>query len=99
MRRIAAAALAGAIALALFLHASAAFAHATLVKAEPADGAVIAQPPSALRLTFNEPVAVLAIRLIGPSGGAVTLGETAAADTNLNITVPPLGTGTHVLSW
>ena len=69
------------------------------MKAEPADGAVIAQAPPSLRLTFNEPVSPLAIRLIGPGGDAVALGEIGAADASLNIAVPPLQTGTHVLSW
>src|SRR5205085_517352 len=41
----------------------------------------------------------LAIRLIGPGGGAVALGDVSAADANLNIAVPPLENGTHVLSW
>ncbi len=72
-QRIAAVLAAGALALALLVPASVAWAHATLVKAEPADGAVIAQAPSALRLTFNEPVSPLAIRLIGPGGDAVAL--------------------------
>ncbi len=97
MRRFFATVLAAA--LVVFLHATSAFAHATLVKAEPADGAVIAQAPASLRLTFNEPVSPLAIRLIGPGGGTVALGEIGAADAKLNIAVPPLGTGTHVLSW
>ena len=48
--------------------APAAFAHASLVKAEPADGAMMADAPAALRLNFNEPVTPLVIRLIGPSG-------------------------------
>ena len=97
MRRFFATVLAAA--LVVLLHATSAWAHATLVKAEPADGAVIAQAPASLRLTFNEPVSPLAIRLIGPGGGAVALGEIGAADASLNIAVPPLQTGTHVLSW
>jgi copper transport protein len=43
-------------------------AHASLTKAEPADGAVIAAPPAALTLTFNEAVSPLVVRLIGPDG-------------------------------
>ena len=78
-RNIAAVVAAGALALALLGPVSAARAHATLVKAEPADGAVIAQAPSVLRLTFNEPVSPLAIHLIGPDGDAVALGEIGGA--------------------
>ena len=99
MRRGIAAVIASALALALVLPAPVAWAHATLVKAEPADGAVIAQAPAVLRLSFNEPVSPLAIRLIGPDGDAVALGEIAAADATLSVAVPPLRNGTHVLSW
>jgi len=81
------------------LQASVASAHATLVKAEPADGAVVAAAPPLLRLTFNEPVSPLAIRLIGPDGRAVTLGNIAAANAGIAVAVPALQDGTHVLSW
>src|SRR5205814_6945443 len=61
--------LAGLIVFALALaHAPAALAHAALVRAEPADGAVVAQPPASLKLTFNEPVSPLVMRLVGPNG-------------------------------
>jgi copper transport protein len=98
-RSIAAVLAAGVLALALLVPASTAWAHATLVKAEPADGGVIGQAPAVLRLTFNEPVSPLAIRLIGPGGDAVALGEIVAADASLTVAVPPLPAGTHVLSW
>jgi copper transport protein len=87
------------IALMTALAASgAAFAHASLVRAEPADGALVAEPPAALRLTFNEPVTPLVMRLIAPDGTATTLAATAANET---VTVKPaaLKRGTHVLSW
>ena len=61
------------VALVLALaQAGAAFAHATLVRAEPADGTLVAQPPAALRLTFNEPVSPLVMRLIAPDGTSTT---------------------------
>ena len=34
--------------------ASGAWAHATLVSTEPADGSVLAQPPKMVQLRFNE---------------------------------------------
>ncbi len=76
----------------------AAFAHASLVRAEPADGALVAEPPAALRLTFNEPVTPLVIRLIAPDGTTTTPAATAE---NTTVTVRPtaLRRGTHVLSW
>jgi copper transport protein len=60
---------------------------------------VVATAPSVLRLTFNEPVSPLAIRLIGPDGRAVTLGAIAAANAGIAIAVPALQQGSHVLSW
>ncbi|MGD9769441.1 MAG: copper resistance CopC/CopD family protein [Pseudolabrys sp.] len=99
MRRFAAGLAAVAVVLAVMLQASAALAHATLVKAEPADGAVVPTPPSVLRLAFNEPVSPLAIRLIDPSGRLVSLGDITAANAGIAIAVPALHNGTHVLSW
>ncbi len=80
------------------MQASAAFAHASLVRAEPADGALVAEPPAALRLIFNEPVTPLVIRLIAPDGTTTTPSATAE---NTTVTVKPaaLRRGTHVLSW
>jgi copper transport protein len=77
---------------------SAAFAHASLVRAEPADGALVAEPPAALRLTFNEPVTPLVMRLIGPDGTAVTPAA-SAENTAVTVKPPALRRGTHVLSW
>jgi copper transport protein len=77
---------------------STAWGHASLVRSEPADGAMVAQPPAALTLTFNEPVSPLVIRLIGPDGATVSP-AVKAEDTILTITPPPLQQGTHALSW
>lgn len=84
--------------LAALLQTGAAYAHASLVRAEPADGALVAEPPAALRLTFNEPVTPLVIRLIAPDGTATT---PAASTENATVTVKPpaLRRGTHLLSW
>jgi copper transport protein len=80
--------------------ASQAWAHASLIKAEPADGAVVPTAPAALTLTFNEPVAPLSIRLIGPGGEAVTLGVVILENATVTIALRPgLASGTHVLSW
>ena len=93
------AALVSALLVAL-AHAPAARAHASLVKAEPPDGAMIPSPPSALKLTFNEPVSPLVIRLIGPSGAPIALRDVGAENATVVIPVPPgLAAGTHVLSW
>jgi copper transport protein len=77
---------------------SAVFAHASLVRAEPADGALVQEPPAALRLTFNEPVTPLVMRLIAPDGTTTTLTATAE-NTTVTVKPGPLKRGTHVLSW
>jgi copper transport protein len=80
--------------------ASEACAHASLVKAAPADGAVMPLPPAALTLTFNEPVSPLVVRLIGPAGAPLAPIAVTAQDTTVTISAPPnLRRGTHVLSW
>jgi copper transport protein len=77
-----------------------AHAHASLVRAQPADGAVLPASPSALALTFNEPVAPLVLRLIGPAGQSLALGRTVGENATITINVPAtLQRGTHVLSW
>ena len=87
-----------AVLLITWLSSSAAFAHASLVRAEPADGAMLADTPKTLKLTFNEPVSVLVMRLIGPSGEVVA--PTGVAENNVvTITPPQLRRGSHVLSW
>jgi copper transport protein len=84
--------------LTAWLSSSAAFAHASLVRAEPADGAMLSETPKTLNLTFNEPVSVLVMRLIGPNGEVVA--PAAAAENNVVTVSPPqLRRGSHVLSW
>jgi copper transport protein len=87
-----------AVLLTVWLASSAAFAHASLVRAEPADGAMLAEAPKVLRLTFNEPVSVLVMRLIGP-GGEVIAPAAAAENNVVTVTPPQLRRGSHVLSW
>jgi copper transport protein len=84
--------------LTALVQSSAVFAHASLVRAEPADGALLAEPPASLRLIFNEPVTPLVMRLIAPDGTVATVD---AASENTTVTIKPsaLRRGTHVLSW
>lgn len=80
--------------------AVAAFAHASLVAAEPADGAMLQAAPTRLTLSFSEPVSPLAMTLIAPDGGRTALEDIVLRDTTLDIATPAgLGKGTHVLSW
>jgi copper transport protein len=78
--------------------APAAWGHASLLRSDPADGAMVAAPPAAITLSFNEPVSPLVFRLIGPDGSAVAPAVTAQ-DTTVTVTPPPLRPGTHALSW
>ena len=76
------------------------FAHASLNGSEPADGAVVAEPPARFVLTFSEPVAPLVIRLVRPDGSQTDLGDLELKDRALSIGAPDgLSTGTHLLSW
>ena len=86
--------------LAASAQSSAALAHASLVRSEPSDRAVVAQSPAALRLTFNEPVSPLVLQLVSPTGETVDVKHVAGE--NATIIVVPLGAlarGTHLLSW
>lgn len=62
-----------AIVLVFLAGASAALAHATLVTAVPPDGAVLKAQPASLRLTYNEPVRVLAAAITLPDGSTSTI--------------------------
>ena len=84
--------------LTALVQSSAVFAHASLVRAEPADGALLAEPPASLRLIFNEPVTPLVMRVIAPDGVAATVVATSE-NTTVTIKPPALRRGTHVLSW
>ena len=76
------------------------YAHASLVRSEPADGVVIAQPPRKVTLTFNEPVSPLVLRLVAPGGAVVELQEIEARGATIAVALPAaLARGTHVLSW
>lgn len=88
------------VALVLALMPSAAFAHAALNRAQPADGSIVEQAPASFRLVFSEPVSPLTLRLTDPTGETLSLGDFTLAGAELDIAAPAaLGRGTHVLSW
>ncbi|WP_054309737.1 copper resistance CopC/CopD family protein [Mesorhizobium sp. 1M-11] len=75
-------------------------AHASLVKTEPADGAMLQQSPSRFSLAFSEPVSPLVLTLVRPDGTQERLTSFRSDGQTLDIDSPqPLGDGTHVLSW
>ncbi|MFN3644248.1 MAG: copper resistance protein CopC [Gemmobacter sp.] len=87
-----------ALLLAVLLPA-AALAHAQLRSAEPPAHSVVAAAPSAVVLTFNEPVAVLSVVWTGPDGAAAAA-PARTEGARLIVTVPEdAARGTHVLSW
>jgi copper transport protein len=80
--------------------ARAAFAHASLIASEPAEGTVLPAPPERLVLVFNEPISPLRLQLIDPQGQATVLANVVQHDATLTAAVPrTLGEGTHLLSW
>jgi copper transport protein len=85
---------------ALLFQTTLVLAHASLNATVPIDGAVIGNAPAAFSLTFSEPVAPLALKLIRPDGGVADL---SAAEVNGNVVEIPapadLANGTHVLTW
>lgn len=79
--------------------ATGAWAHASLISAEPADGIVLAESPKAVQLRFNESVAPAVAVLIDAAGKAhdVTM---RAVDQSVEIVLPErLPRGTQVLSY
>ncbi|MER9228247.1 copper resistance CopC/CopD family protein [Mesorhizobium sp. M0664] len=98
--RLAIGLLAAIVLLATIAAPNAAFAHAALIKAEPADGAVLAQSPSQMSLTFSEPVSPLVLTLVRPDGTAVPLSSFRLSGQTVEIDNPQaLKSGSHVLSW
>ena len=73
--------------------------HATLVSAEPQDGAMLSTAPSELVLTFNEPIAPLVFTLIAPDGASDTPKVEAAERIVRLRPSRALADGTSILSW
>ncbi|SDS12648.1 copper resistance CopC/CopD family protein [Bradyrhizobium canariense] len=80
--------------------ATGAFAHASLVSAEPSDGSVVAVAPKVVQLRFNESVAPAVISLIDASGKTRDDVTVRAVDESIFITLPEnLPRGTEVVSY
>ncbi len=75
-------------------------AHASLIRSEPSDRAVVAQAPATLKLTFNEPVSPVVLRLVGPTGETMALKDILMAGNTIAATLPSVfPQGTHLVSW
>ncbi|WP_414471001.1 copper resistance CopC/CopD family protein [Microvirga sp. M2] len=75
-------------------------AHASLIEAIPADGAVLTAAPSRVQLRFNEPVAPLRVQLTDAKGIAHGDLKTEARDSTVTLSLPGnLPQGTQVVSY
>ena len=82
------------------LGAPGASAHDQLISTDPADGAVLAAPPSELSVTFSEPVLNISptIAVTGPDGPVTT--SVAVTDTVVTATLPDgLADGDYTVAW
>ena len=76
-------------------------AHSALISTDPADGAVLPEPPTAVTLTFNEPPELVedGLRLLDAAGTVVPLDGRRL---NESITAPlpaDLADGAYVVAW
>ena len=80
-----------------------AFAHASLMSSDPADGAVLEVAPTEIVLRFTEPVDPVddSIRLLDGAGARIQLGEVdqALGSDTMRIDVPELADGTYAVGW
>jgi copper transport protein len=74
--------------------------HASLVGTEPATRSVVATAPKTLRLSFNEPVTPLVLKLVWAEAQGTFLTRYKLEGSLLVVEAPPdMQPGTHVLSW
>lgn len=84
----------------LCLGAAPVFAHAVLLNSSPADRTVLAAPPETVSLTFNEPVQLTAMQLIGRDGTLLRADEAWPLTNELTWRVPEtLEDGIWLLSY
>ncbi|HEY4026662.1 MAG TPA: copper resistance protein CopC [Candidatus Dormibacteraeota bacterium] len=99
LSRLLLAALTGAAALALA--PVPALAHASLVAAGPALGAVLPAPPVTIALRFSEPVSAAGpgITVVAPSGRLVGTGPVRVAGNTMSAPFRATGEGTYLVRW
>jgi copper transport protein len=101
LRRLVPALLLALVAL-LLLPASPASAHAVLVSSDPADGARVAEAPAAVRLTFDEAVALPPHAAVVLSATGVRVDRGAARLAGRTVVVPlrsQVPAGVYSVSW
>jgi copper transport protein len=87
--------------LALLLPNGAAWAHAVLLASSPAADSALPQSPAAIDITFNEPIQLLALRLMDSTGSDVTPATPpAVTEGQVSWALPAaLATGRYLVSW
>jgi copper transport protein len=77
-----------------------AFAHARLVKADPADGSIVKVAPTKFVLTFGESAKLTKLTLQKDAEPATKIGPLPTeASAEISIPAPKLAPGKYVLSW
>jgi copper transport protein len=88
-----------AVLLSALCIASAAWAHATLLSSEPADGSVLTLPPKMVQLHFNESIAPAVIGVIDADGKARDVAARAVGQSLLIVLPDDLPQGTQIVSY
>lgn len=79
--------------------AGAAWAHATLLSSEPADGSVLAQPPRMVQLNFNESITPAVVGLVDATGKTRDVAMRAVGQSVLIVLPDDLPRGTQIVSY
>src|SRR3954453_14258477 len=90
-----------AMALALSIAPGSAFAHAGLLRSDPAAGAALGASPAAVRLTFTEPAqaSLSRGRVLDARGNPVRTAPVAGSGLALTAPVPTLPRGLYTVDW
>lgn len=79
-----------------------AFAHNALVSTTPGDGKTVAEPPSSVVLTFNEPAIATGTKVLvtGPGGASATVGDPKLVDNTVEQDLESqLPAGEYEVEW
>lgn len=85
----------------LLLSATAAFAHSKLATTVPAPGAVLAQAPPHIVLTFAKRIRLTRVRMTHDAGEAIDLdlGEQTSFATRFELPLKDMGSGLYRIEW
>lgn len=81
--------------------AAPAFAHAALIRSDPADGATLDTAPTAITLTFNQDIEqqFATVTISGPDGSAYAAGDVRVDGPTAAINVKPLTAAPYVIAY